>query len=67
METDQKTTMKITYATMGAEQLADVHAALDEAIVEVRKTFGRTYPMMIGGKAVEAGKTFADESPIDTR
>jgi len=62
-----KTQMKITYATMGAEQMADLHAALDEAIVEVKKDFGRTYPMMIGGAAVEAGKTFVDESPIDTR
>ena len=67
METDQKTTMKITYATMSAEQMADLHAALDDAIVEVRKSFGRTYPMVIDGKPVESGRTFEDESPIDTR
>jgi 1-pyrroline-5-carboxylate dehydrogenase len=66
MATDQ-TQMKITYATMSAEQMSDLHAALDQAIVQVKKEFGRTYPMMIDGKAVEAGKTFADESPIDTR
>jgi 1-pyrroline-5-carboxylate dehydrogenase len=59
--------MKITYATMSAEQMADLHAALDDAIVQVKKDFGRTYPMMIGGRPVEADKTFADESPIDTR
>jgi 1-pyrroline-5-carboxylate dehydrogenase len=66
MPTDKKE-MKITYATMSAEQMADLHAALDDAIVEVKKDFGRTYPMMIDGRPVEAGKTFADESPIDTR
>jgi 1-pyrroline-5-carboxylate dehydrogenase len=68
METDVKATqMKITYATMSAEQMDDLHRALDRAIAEVKQTFGRTYPMYIDGQAVEAGKTFVDESPIDTR
>jgi len=32
METDVKTTqMKITYSTMSAEQMVDLHAALDAA------------------------------------
>ena len=68
METDTKAAqMKITYATMSAAQMEDLHAALDAAIGEVRTTFGRTYPMYIGGRAVEAGRTFEDTSPIDTR
>jgi 1-pyrroline-5-carboxylate dehydrogenase len=68
METDMKATqMKITYSTMSAEQMVDLHSALDGAIVDVRKQFGQTHPMFINGQAVTAGKTFADESPIDTR
>ena len=68
METDVKSAqMKITYATMSAEQMDDLHKALDQAIAQVKGTFGRTYPMYIDGQPVEAGKTFVDESPIDTR
>ena len=44
-----------------------LHAALDTAIADVKRDFGRTYPMLIDGKHVTAPKTFADESPIDTR
>ena len=58
---------KITYSTMSAEQMVDLHSALDAAIVDVRKQFGQTHPMFINGQPVTAGKTFADESPIDTR
>ena len=68
METDTKAArMKITYATMSAGQMEDLHAALDDAIAEVKNSFGRTYPMYIAGKAVEAERTFDDSSPIDTR
>ena len=68
METDVKTAqMKITYATMSAEQMDDLHRALDAAIAEVQKQFGRTHPMFVNGRPVTAAKTFADESPIDTR
>src|SRR5215213_6941095 len=68
METDVKATqMKITYSTMSAEQMVDLHAALDKAIADVKKQFGQTHPMFIHGQPVTAAKTFADESPIDTR
>jgi 1-pyrroline-5-carboxylate dehydrogenase len=68
METDTKAAeLKITYATMSAEQMEDLHAALDGAIEEVKSGFGRTYPMFIGGQEVEADRTFEDTSPIDTR
>jgi 1-pyrroline-5-carboxylate dehydrogenase len=68
METDVKTTqMKITYSTMSAEQMFDLHAALDKAIADVKQQFGQTHPMFINGQPVTAGKTFEDESPIDTR
>jgi 1-pyrroline-5-carboxylate dehydrogenase len=58
---------KITYATMSADQMEDLHRELDAAIVAVQSAFGRTYPMLIDGKGVEAGEQFDDRSPIDTR
>jgi 1-pyrroline-5-carboxylate dehydrogenase len=58
---------KITYATMSADQLADLHREIDAAIEEARRSFGATYPLYIGGRAVEAAEQFDDLSPIDTR
>jgi 1-pyrroline-5-carboxylate dehydrogenase len=62
-----KPSQKITYATMTADRMEDLHRELDDAIVRVRESFGRTYPMMIDGRAVQAASQFDDESPIDTR
>jgi len=58
---------KITYATMSGDQMEDLHRSLDAAIERVRTTFGRSYPLMIGGRDVRAAATFEDRSPIDTR
>lgn len=59
---------KITYATMSADQMADLHRDLDEAIERVRAGFGRSHPMLVGGRQVEGeGGEFEDRSPIDTR
>jgi hypothetical protein len=63
METDTKTTMKITYATMSAEQMADLHNALDAAIADVKGTFGKTYPLVINGREVEAGARSRTRAP----
>src|SRR4030095_14514975 len=66
--TFQKTmNTKITYATMSAERMEDLHRELDHAIEEVRTSFGKSYPMIIGGQAVKAAGEFDDRSPIDTR
>src|SRR5262245_52863765 len=62
-----KPTMKITYATMSADQMEDLHRAMDEEISRVPATFGRSYPMFINGAAVNAKEEFEDRSPIDTR
>lgn len=66
METTAKQA-KITYATMSADQMADLHRALDAEIERVPGAFGRTYSMYINGRAVEAREQFDDRSPIDTR
>ena len=58
---------KITYATMTADRMEDVHRELDRAIEQVPSTFGRSYPLMIGGQVVRASSEFEDRSPIDAR
>jgi 1-pyrroline-5-carboxylate dehydrogenase len=62
-----KTPLKITYATMGAEQLDELHREIDRAIAQAPATFGREYPMSTGGQTVRAAEQFDDRSPIDTR
>lgn len=68
METDaKKAQVKITYATMSADQMDGLHQALDRAIAALPDTFERTHPMFVGGQAAEADGQFEDRSPIDTR
>src|SRR5438034_10110668 len=61
------TQAKITYATMSGDQMEDVHRELDAAIAHVKTTFGKSYPLYIGGREVRASSEFDDRSPIDTR
>ena len=61
------TDLKITYATMGAEQLDELHRQIDLAIERAPATFGREYPMYIGGRPVRASAQFEGRSPVDTR
>ena len=58
---------KITYATMSGDQMEDLHRALDRAIEEVKATFGRSYPLIINGREVNASSEIDDRSPVDTR
>ena len=57
---------KITYATLGGEQLEDLHRELDEAIASAPATFGRDYFIYIDGQPVRSEQQFDDRSPIDT-
>ena len=59
-------TTKITYATLGGEQLDDLHRELDAAIAGAPQTFGREHLLYINGDFVKAQETFEDRSPIDT-
>jgi len=61
------TQSKITYATMSGDQMEDLHRELDAAIARVKTTFGRSFPLVIGGREVRAASEFDDRSPIDTR
>jgi 1-pyrroline-5-carboxylate dehydrogenase len=67
MATEAKTQTKITYATMTADRMEDLHRALDAAIEKVKPTFGRSYPLVIGGREARAASEFDDRSPFDTR
>jgi 1-pyrroline-5-carboxylate dehydrogenase len=58
---------KITYATMSADRMEDLHRELDHAIEQVRSAFGRSYPLLIDGREVRSSSEFEDRSPIDTR
>jgi 1-pyrroline-5-carboxylate dehydrogenase len=64
---DRKPQTKITYATMSAEQMDDLHRDMDRAVAAVEKEFGRSHPMFINGRPVQAPDQFEDRSPIDTR
>jgi 1-pyrroline-5-carboxylate dehydrogenase len=68
MATDaSKPTTKITYATMTADRMDDLHRELDVAIERVATTFGQRCPLVIGGRQVRSADEFDDRSPIDTR
>jgi 1-pyrroline-5-carboxylate dehydrogenase len=47
----------------GREQEFDM--LFENAVKEVQRSFGGTYPMYIGGKPVNAGETITERSPID--
>jgi 1-pyrroline-5-carboxylate dehydrogenase len=67
MAAETKSHTKITYATMTADRMGDLHRELDAAIDRVKSTFGRSYPLVIGGREARAASEFDDRSPIDTR
>src|SRR5439155_8530959 len=63
----QRAPTKITYATMTADRMEDLHRELDRAIEQVRTTFGSSYPLVIGEHVIRSSSEFEDRSPIDTR
>ena len=68
MASDTRTSQpKITYATMTADRMEDLHRELDRAIEQVTSTFGKSHPLMIGGREARAADEFDDRSPIDRR
>ena len=67
MASTAKKETKITYATMSADQMEDLHHGIDAAIEQIKPRLGKTHSMFINGQAVEAGELFDDTSPIDTR
>ena len=58
---------KVTYATVQAERLDDLHRELDRTMAVLKTRVGGTYPMYVAGAPLEADEQFDDVSPIDTR
>ena len=52
--------MKITYATMSADQMETLHRGIDDAIEQIKPQLGKTYPMHIDGEAIESSEQFDD-------
>jgi 1-pyrroline-5-carboxylate dehydrogenase len=52
---------------MSGDRLADLHRELDRAIETVSGSFGKRYPLVVGGREIHAANEFDDRSPIDTR
>ena len=67
MDSTTKKATKITYATMSADQMENLHHGIDGAIEQIKPRFGETYSMFINGQGVKATELFDDVSPIDTR
>jgi 1-pyrroline-5-carboxylate dehydrogenase len=61
------TQQKITYTTANVD-LEAFHRAFDQALAQVRSEAGKSYPIYIGGRAVEVPnrEPLVDVSPIDT-
>ncbi len=65
MATNATPRMKITYATLSADN-EELQSAFDRAVESARTQLGQTYPMLIGDERRAGTKTFDDRSPIDT-
>lgn len=56
--------MKITYATMNAED-PELQAAYDAGVEQAREQLGETHPFWVGGEPRTTTDTFDEYSPID--
>lgn len=59
--------LKITYANMGSIDQGLLNAKFEEALTKIESVRGKNFPLLIGGKRVEASETFPVLSPMDTR
>jgi len=60
-----KKEFKVTYTTLDPSDLESFHARYDQALKEVKNLFGKTYPIIIGGKEIADRETFDNKSPIN--
>lgn len=60
------TPQKITYTSADVD-MTEFHRLFDEALAQVKKDLGKTYPLWIGGEEVYSdAEPIVDVSPIDT-
>ncbi len=58
-------TFKLTYATM-FNPPEELHTQFEASLGKLKASFGKEYPMLIGGKDIRADEKFEDRTPIDT-
>src|ERR1019366_398721 len=58
---------KVTYTTMSMAQAEAFNLVFDDALKQVRSSFGQVHPIVIGGRELESGKTVEDPTPNDVR
>ena len=56
--------IKVTYSTLASPDPL-LHEYFDEAVVEAKAGFGKTFPMFINGEERMGEKTFEKRSPVD--
>ncbi|HIP70772.1 MAG TPA: aldehyde dehydrogenase family protein, partial [Anaerolineae bacterium] len=61
----EKKKFKVTYSTLASPDPL-LHQYYEEAVVEAKAGFGKTFPLLIGGEERFGEKTFAKTSPVDT-
>jgi 1-pyrroline-5-carboxylate dehydrogenase len=50
-----------------SKEVESFHDKYEQAIRDVKREFGRHYPLIIGGKKIKKDSTFTHLSPVDTR
>ena len=65
MTTDEKPRIKITYATLKADN-EELHTGFEEAVGRVRAGFGAHHRNVIDGQEVDGAGSFEVRSPIDS-
>lgn len=60
----EKKHIKVTYSTLASPDPL-LHEYFEEAVVEAKAGFGKTFPLYINGKERTAAKTFEKRSPVD--
>ncbi|MCA9922800.1 MAG: aldehyde dehydrogenase family protein [Anaerolineales bacterium] len=60
----QKKHIKVTYSTLASPDPL-LHQYFDEAVVEAKAGFGKTFPLYINGEERTAAKTFEKRSPVN--
>src|SRR5262245_32387750 len=64
MTAESKPRIKITYATLSADN-EDLHAGFEEAVIQARTQLGWHYKNFIDGEWRDAAESFEARSPID--
>ena len=57
---------RVTYSNIGVD-FAPVHDTLDRRIPDFKRSLGRSWPNVIGGRADREGRAYTAVSPIDDR